>query len=452
MPSASYFHRWLSEVTEGIKLNSRGLRLISESDPGHMTHHLLAAMTNQCPSTYKVLVLLRNPVSGAGTLKKQDILCWRRECVVVTCAFVWNTVAFEVSWVHFTCFIRLTNTLLVLPLLIFSCFLLIFLIFTLFLFFMLFWFLLGLAVEGWTLVLGTIYNCVSGRGCANARCAKYRWSREKRRRLAEPLRHWCFLRVTISPVVAGVIADVRQSLERARDVQQRELLGAWCHATVWHRNRHSCLHSTRLSSSIRGAELAVNRTRRNLAGKVRYPGLFVDEGVDEVRSRSFLAKKKKKEYLEAPPKNFNMNSSHRTMREGKTVSRLEQTKMAWPVEDRGVCRGGNTVKATTKKPSIKVSEAEVKLCQSWGLVKLKSKSLHYRWALFNPDAQWLAFWNKLKLKLFSKNVRNNIFILIFHHHQASFVYTDIVSSKNLNISSYIKTKKNNFSVLPFKIG
>lgn len=208
-------------------------------------------------------------------------------CVAVTCAFLWNTVAFEVSWAHFTGFIRLRRMLLVtLPLLLFFSRSL--LIFTFLLIFMLFWLLLGLVVEGWrTLVLSSPHDRVSRTWRGDPWRAKYCWSREDWRRLAEPLRHCYFLRVTISPVVTGVIADVRQCFERTRDVQHRKLLGAWCHATVWHRNCYSCL-----SSSIGGTELAINWGCCSLAGKVWYPRLFVGQRVDKVRSRSFLTKKK----------------------------------------------------------------------------------------------------------------------------------------------------------------
>ncbi len=69
MLSASWIHRCVFEVTEGIKLNSRGLCLISESHTGHMTHHLLTVMTNWCPSTYEVLLLFRNLLSDARAVK-----------------------------------------------------------------------------------------------------------------------------------------------------------------------------------------------------------------------------------------------------------------------------------------------------------------------------------------------------------------------------------------------
>lgn len=81
----------------------------------------------------------------------------------VTCAFLWNTVAFEVSWAHFTGFIRLRHVRLVtLP-----CFLFLprpLFIFTFFLVLMLFRLLLRLVVEGrGTLVLSSLYGCVSRR-------------------------------------------------------------------------------------------------------------------------------------------------------------------------------------------------------------------------------------------------------------------------------------------------
>ena len=216
-------------------------------------------------------------------------------CVALTCAFVWNTVAFEVSWAHLTGSVWLRHTLLrTLPLLhlllhpVFHPLP----VFALLLVFMLFRLLPGLVVAGWrTLVPGDLRGHVSWRWCSNAGRGEHRWSWEKRRRLAEPLGHCGFLRVAVSPVVAGVIADIRQCFERARDVQHRERLGAGCRATFWHRNCHSSLCSTCLSSPIGGAELAIDRGCCSLAGKVWYSGLFVCKGVNEVSGRPFLAEK-----------------------------------------------------------------------------------------------------------------------------------------------------------------
>lgn len=140
---ASWIHKCLFEVTEDIKLNSRGLRFISESHTGHITHHLLTGMTNWCPSTSEVLDLFRILLSDASTVKLNvayKTFCaehYLSVCVTVTCAFVWNTVAFEVSPALLTGFIRFRHALLgtLPPLLLFSGSLL---IFTLLFIFMLF--------------------------------------------------------------------------------------------------------------------------------------------------------------------------------------------------------------------------------------------------------------------------------------------------------------------------
>lgn len=223
---------------------------------------------------------------------------WIRQvcaCSPLTCAFVSNTVAFEVSCAQLTGSAQLRhNTLATLPLLLLHLhpLLLLLPVFAFLLVFMFFWFLLGLVVAGWrTFVPRALEDCVPGRWCANAGCAKGRWAWKQWRRLAEPLRCCGFLRVTVSPIVAGVIADIRQCFERTRDVQHGELMDAGCHAAVWHRNRNSCLCSTCLPSPVGGAELAINWGCCSLAGEVWYSGLFVGKGVDEVSSRPFLTEK-----------------------------------------------------------------------------------------------------------------------------------------------------------------
>lgn len=160
------------------------------------------------------------------------------------------------------------------------------LLFALLLLFMFFGLLSGFAITGHeTFVPGAIQKWVSRRRRADAGCSErcrklWKW-------LAEPLRHGWLLRVTVSPIVAGVIADIWQCFERTGNVQHWKVLGAGRRPTIRHRNS-ICLSSTCLSSPIGGVQLAIKSGCCSLAGEVWYSGLFVDERIDEVSSRSFL--------------------------------------------------------------------------------------------------------------------------------------------------------------------
>lgn len=101
-------------------------------------------------------------------------------CVALTCAFVWNTVAFEVSWAHLTGSVRLRHTFLTtLPLLLLRPLSYPLPVFALLLVFMLFRLLPGLVVAGWwTLVPGALQDSVSRRWCADAGRGEHCWARE----------------------------------------------------------------------------------------------------------------------------------------------------------------------------------------------------------------------------------------------------------------------------------
>lgn len=203
--------------------------------------------------------------------RSRKCLLW---CVALTCAFIWNTGGFNISWAQLTVLLALLH-----PFLLLSVFVFPFL-------FMLFGLFPGLAAGWKTRLLAARRDRATRRWCT-AR-GGHRRAREHWRGLAEPLRGGQVLRVTVSPVMAGVIADVRQGFKWPRDVQHRELLGAGRRAAIRHRNCHSSLSSACLSSPAGKTKLAVDWRCHSLAGEVRYPGLFVGEGVDEVGGGSFL--------------------------------------------------------------------------------------------------------------------------------------------------------------------
>ena len=206
-----------------------------------------------------------------------------RSAVALTCAFIWNTAGFNLSQAQLT---ALSALLLHLRFLLLSVFIFPFL-------FILFWLFPGLAA-GWRtcFLRRSRRDDASRRWCAA--CGQHRWAGKHWRGLAEPLRGGRFLRITVSPVVAGVIADVRQSFKRPRDVQHRQLVGARRCAGVGHIDRPCSLGSACLSSSTGETELAINRRCRSLASEVWYSRLFVGEGIDEVCGGPFLLWRKTK--------------------------------------------------------------------------------------------------------------------------------------------------------------
>lgn len=266
------------------------------SHTGHTTLHLLTVMTNWSRATHELVLWFRNLLAGRATRLDLTSFCvCVCVCMTLTCAFVWNSVAFHGFLAQLTRSVRLGHqTFVTLPLhllrlrspfLLFSVFAFLFV-------FMLFWLLPGLVAAGCrTTVLRALQDRVPRWWCASAGCWERYWAREQWRRLAEPLGSRCFLRVTVFPVMAGVIADIRQCFKRTRDVQHRELLDAGCHSSIWHGNSHPCLCSTCVSSPAGGTQFAIDRGCCSLAGEVWYSGLFVDKGVDKVSSRSFLKDK-----------------------------------------------------------------------------------------------------------------------------------------------------------------
>lgn len=208
--------------------------------------------------------------------------CGLLSCVALTCAFIWNTVGLNISWAQLTVLLALLfhPRFLLLSVFIFAFLFILFRLFP------------GLAAGWRACFLTSCRNRVSRRWCTA--CGEHRRAGKHWRGLAEPLRGGRLLRITVSPVVAGVIADVWQCFKRPRDVQHGKLLGAGRCTAVWHRNRHSSLGSACLSSSTGKTKLAVNWRCHILVSEVWYSGLFVGEGINEVYSGSFLLWRKTK--------------------------------------------------------------------------------------------------------------------------------------------------------------